>query len=45
MCTCRERERWIVTLATGTKITKWSKSQADALMKRHPGATAVKADK
>lgn len=44
-CGGKTRERWLVTLATGTVITKWSQAQAEALVKRHLGAKAVKADK
>lgn len=43
MCSCND-PRWIVTLATGTTISKQGKEPTiKAFVKRHPGATYVPA--
>jgi hypothetical protein len=44
MCNCgAKRERWVVILPTGMKITKSSESQAKVFADKHPGATYHKA--
>jgi hypothetical protein len=45
MCSCggNKRERWVVVLPTGMKITKSSESQAKAFAAKHPGSTYSKA--
>lgn len=36
MCSCgKKRERWQVTMATGTKIVKSSETEANAFAVRH----------
>jgi hypothetical protein len=44
-CNCggRNRERWIVVLPSGMKITKSSENQAKAMAAKTPGATYHKA--
>lgn len=44
MCNCggAKRERWIVTLPSGMRITKSSESQAKSMADKTPGATYVK---
>jgi hypothetical protein len=43
-CDCgKKRERWIVTLPGGMKITKSSEQAAKVFADRHPGATYAKA--
>lgn len=43
MCGCAKRERWIVVLPSGMKITKSSETQAKIFAGKHPGATYAKA--
>ena len=44
MCSCNKaRERWIVQLPTGMKLTKSSEAQAKALADKTPGAKYWKA--
>ncbi len=43
MCSCGKKERWIVVLPSGMKITKSSESQAKTFADKHPGATYAKA--
>ena len=43
MCGCQKRERWVIVLPTGMKITKSSEAQAKAFAAKHPGATYSKA--
>lgn len=43
MCTCRDKERWTVTLASGMTLTKsGAESVVQTFVKRHPGSTYVK---
>jgi hypothetical protein len=43
MCSCgKKRERWIVTLPGGLKVSKSSESQANAFAAKHPGAIVQK---
>lgn len=44
MCSCnKKRERWVVTLPTGMKVTKSSESSAKAYADKHPGSSYKKA--
>jgi hypothetical protein len=42
MCCGKKRERWIVQLPNGQKVTKASESQAERYAAAHPGATYSK---
>lgn len=42
-CNCgSKRERWVVTLPNGLKVSKTSESLAAAFADKHPGATYKK---
>ena len=43
MCGCAKKERWVVVLSSGMKITKSSEAQAKTFADKHLGATYSKA--